>query len=190
MKIDIEKLELADVLIALVNAASTNTMTVEGKLPMLTHRLARELIDEAKELGTLRFDSVLGRTLQIDLSDDVIDVTGYDRANGHGSALKVLRELGEITVVADDQVRNADLHARGTMADRLADATSTGFRKHMVSGAGMVLPVTYSPEDVRSVLTGANLEYAKGAEPLMGQAVNIQLDSVTFNKPTTDGFGK
>lgn len=121
MKIDIEKMDLAHVLVALVNAGSTNTLTIQGKLPLLTHRIARQLIDEGIANEDLQFDSVLGRTLNIDLNDDVIDVTDYDRANGAGTALKALQAMGEVKVVASIEVRNAMLHTRGRMEDRLAD---------------------------------------------------------------------
>ena len=121
MQIDIEKLELSDVLVALVNAGATNTMTIQGNLPQLSNRIARELIKEGIEHENLHFDSVLGRTLQIDLNDDVIDVTAYDRANGNGTALKALQAIGEVKVVASVEIRNAMLHSKGLMEDRLAD---------------------------------------------------------------------
>lgn len=121
MQIDIEKLELSDVLVALVNAGASNTLTIQGNLPQLSNRIARELINEGIEHENLHFDSVLGRTLQIDLNDDVIDVTAYDRANGNGTALKALQAVGEVKVVASVEIRNAMLHTKGLMEDRLAD---------------------------------------------------------------------
>ena len=121
MKLDITKLELADVLVALVNGGSTATITVHGRMPTLTHRLARELIEEAKATGSLYFDSVMGRTLNINFDDDIIDVTAYDYANGDNVALNVLKSIGEVTVVASAGIRNAMLHAKGSMSDRLAD---------------------------------------------------------------------
>lgn len=122
MHIDIEKLELADVLVALVNAGATNTMTIHGKLPKLTNRMANELIEEGKAAGNLYFDSILGRVLKIDLNDDVIDVGDYDRANGYGSALKTLKTVGEATASFRTEMRNTEIHERGAITDRLVDA--------------------------------------------------------------------
>lgn len=121
MHIDIEKLELSDVLVALVNAGATNTMTIQGKLPQLTHRIARELIQEGIEAEELYFDSILGRTLHIDLNDDVIDVSAYDKANGVGAALKALQAIGEVKVAHTPRFNNEMRSLKGTMEDRLSD---------------------------------------------------------------------
>jgi hypothetical protein len=121
MHIDIEKLELSDVLVALVNAGATNTMTIQGKLPLLTHRLGRELIQEGIEAEALYFDSVLGRTLHVDLNDDVIDVTAYDKANGVGAALKALQAIGEVKIAHTPRFNNELRSLKGSMEDRLSD---------------------------------------------------------------------
>lgn len=121
MHIDIEKLELADVLVALVNAGATNTMTIQGKLPQLTHRIARGLIQEGIDREALHFDSVLGRTLRIDLNDDVIDVTAYDKANGVGTALKALQAIGEVKIAHTLRFNNEMRSLKGNMEDRLSD---------------------------------------------------------------------
>jgi len=121
MHIDIEKLELSDVLVALVNAGATNTMTIQGKLPLLTHRLGRVLIQEGIEAEALYFDSVLGRTLHVDLNDDVIDVSAYDKANGVGAALKALQAVGEVKIAHTHRFNHEMRSLKGSMEDRLSN---------------------------------------------------------------------
>ena len=109
MKLDITKLELADVLVALVNGGSTATITVHGRMPTLTHRLARELIEEAKATGSLYFDSVMGRTLNINFDDRTDDQRRIAAENWcchhtqHRWFRRVLTERGIAQFHFDDQ---------------------------------------------------------------------------------------
>lgn len=94
MKFDITNLELDAVLVALHTAARVNNTTfLDGKIPTLTHRMARELIEEGQATGELKFDRLLGRALHIDLNDDLVDLTRYGINNGRLTGVQALYKL-------------------------------------------------------------------------------------------------
>lgn len=94
MKFDITNLELDAVLVALHTAARVNNTTfLDGKIPTLTHRMARELIEEGQATGELKFDRLLGRALHIDLNDDLVDLTRYGINNGRLTGVQALYNL-------------------------------------------------------------------------------------------------
>lgn len=94
MRFDITNLELECVLVALHTAARVNNVTfLANKVPTLTHRMARELIEEAQAKGELRFDRLMGRALHIDLNDDLVDLTRYAINNGHLTGVQALYKL-------------------------------------------------------------------------------------------------
>lgn len=94
MKFDISMLELDAVLVALHTAARVNNTTfLDNKVPTLTHRMARELIEEGQATGELKFDRLMGRALNIDLNDDLVDLTRYGINNGYLTGVQALYKL-------------------------------------------------------------------------------------------------
>lgn len=94
MKFDISMLELDAVLVALHTAARVNNTTfLDNKVPTLTHRMARELIEEGQATGELKFDRLMGRALNIDLNDDLVDLTRYGINNGRLTGVQALHKL-------------------------------------------------------------------------------------------------
>lgn len=94
MKFDITNLELDAVLVALHTAARVNNITfLDNKVPTLTHRMAREMIEEGQATGSLKFDRLMGRALHIDLNDDLVDLTRYGMNNGRLTGVQALFRL-------------------------------------------------------------------------------------------------
>ena len=199
MHIDIEKLELADVLVALVNAGATNTMTIQGKLPQLTHRIARGLIQEGIDREALHFDSVLGRTLRIDLNDDVIDVTAYDKANGVGTALKTLQAIGEVKIAHTLRFNNEMRSLKGSMEDRLSDRPNMLMAERFVPNkadmdAWMARWEAASPEAREQMIHDDSIKYAyptklEGYDPLNSGIDGDLLNSAFFSVQAASRIG-
>lgn len=109
MKFDITELDLAEVMVVLHTAARvSNTTFLDNKAPVLTHRIARELIEEAQESGNLIIDRLMGRAMHINLNDDLVDLTRYEMNNGTGVGIRALYKLCqnknvEAKVVRDDE---------------------------------------------------------------------------------------
>lgn len=98
MKFDITNLELDAVLVALHTAARVNNITfLDNKVPTLTHRMAREMIEEGQATGSLKFDRLMGRALHIDLNDDLVDLTRYGMNNGRLTGVQALYRLCQST---------------------------------------------------------------------------------------------
>lgn len=94
MKFDITNLELDAVLVALHTAARVNNITfLDNKVPTLTHRMAREMIEEGQATGSLKFDRLMGRALHVDLNDDLVDLTRYGMNNGRLTGVQALYRL-------------------------------------------------------------------------------------------------
>lgn len=98
MKFDITNLELDAVLVALHTAARVNNITfLDNKVPTLTHRMAREMIEEGQATGSLKFDRLMGRALHVDLNDDLVDLTRYGMNNGRLTGVQALYRLCQST---------------------------------------------------------------------------------------------
>ena len=95
-RIDISKLEKAEVLKALYDVARTQGMGFVdyGKGDMGIEE-ARKLIEESKAWTglPLYFDYVKGRVLKVRLEKDDFDPWLYDRDNGLGAAKKAIDEI-------------------------------------------------------------------------------------------------
>lgn len=97
--IDISKMDKAEVLVKLYNAASPMGMGfLQAKPGDLSIEDARKLLRDEKptnDLGFARdkatyFDYLHGRPLKIDLSGDKLDPRLYDRDHGDGAAARAL----------------------------------------------------------------------------------------------------
>lgn len=94
MKFDITNLELDAVLVALYNAARIDSTTFLGdRVPTLSHRIARSLLEEETEKENLYFGRLMARELYIDLNDDLVDLARYDAANGLLAGARALFSL-------------------------------------------------------------------------------------------------
>lgn len=103
-KIDITGLSKAAVLVALFNGVKKTASAA----PLLTN--AELTLSKAEEvLGGRSFgtpytgqphkvDYVEGRAIKVDLTDDTIDPTQYDAANGEGAAARAIQALRDATV--------------------------------------------------------------------------------------------
>lgn len=95
-KISIQGLSKAAVLAALYNASKPQGlgfMHYDSK-PM-TEEVAQQVIDEQG----LKFDYLKGRVMKVDISQDELNVWGFDRDNGAGaaqSAIDVLCKTGDV----------------------------------------------------------------------------------------------
>ena len=89
---DISKLDKADVLAALYNAARPQGLGFPHYTPKPMTK------DEAAELlkGHDYFDYVHGRVMKVDLRGDTLDPRLYDRDNGDGAAYRALVSAGLI----------------------------------------------------------------------------------------------
>lgn len=87
--INIKGKDKAEVLVALYNHAKPLGLGVKlyDSTPMK--------VEEAKNLlkGETYFDYIKGRVLKVDMSGDELDVSLYDRDNGHGAAERALKNL-------------------------------------------------------------------------------------------------
>lgn len=91
MKINIRGVDKADVLAALYNRAHGSPAGGFSYMQKdMTTQEAKLLLERQK---SLRFDYVKGRPLKVDLSEDIIDVTSYDRDNGGYAARRALSHL-------------------------------------------------------------------------------------------------
>lgn len=87
--ISIYGLDKAEVLVLLYNGARQmpfSTTPVEQRV--LTIADARLILQEKQRFGSLR-----GRMLRVDLSDEKFDPTAYERINGKGQAVRMLKPL-------------------------------------------------------------------------------------------------
>ena len=89
-RIDISKLDKAEVLAALYNSSKQQGMgflNPRGREPM-TKEQAAELLKE-----TTYFDYLNGRVMKVDLSGEWLEPWLYDRDNGRGAAARALKPL-------------------------------------------------------------------------------------------------
>lgn len=101
--INIKGLDKAAVLCALFNGTrqvgAGAIFHPEGAKPMALDEAKTYLHlgdDMTRRFGrqpSLHFDYLLGRPIKVDLSQDEIDISLYDRDHGQGAALKALRPL-------------------------------------------------------------------------------------------------
>lgn len=88
-KIDISKLDKAEVLAALYNASQPLGMGILHYTPGdMTKEEAMRLLSEGKD-----FDYLKGRVMKIDLSDESFWPNSYDRDNGQGAAETAIAHL-------------------------------------------------------------------------------------------------
>jgi hypothetical protein len=82
MKIDISKMDKAEVLAALYNNSKTQGMGI------LHYENKPMKIEEARDIlkGQTYFDYLKGRVLKIDLSGDILNTALYNRDNGTNAA--------------------------------------------------------------------------------------------------------
>jgi hypothetical protein len=91
MKIDISKLDKADVLAALYNRAMPQGMGMLHFDPApMTREQAQALLDTR---GTRYFDYLQGRVMKVSLEGDELDARLYDRDNGEGAAAEAISAL-------------------------------------------------------------------------------------------------
>ena len=89
-RIDISKLDKAEVLAALYNGSKQQGLGLlnpRGREP-LTKAQAAELLKE-----TTYFDYLAGRVMKVELKGDTLYTWGYDRDNGPGAAERALAPL-------------------------------------------------------------------------------------------------
>lgn len=92
MLLNIEKLDRAEVLVALYNASKPQGL---GLLHFTPEGLAKE---EAKDLlrqDSKYFDYLKGRVMKVQLGTSILDAALYDRDNGEGAAERALAPLFE-----------------------------------------------------------------------------------------------
>jgi len=131
--ISLTGLDKADVLAALYNASKPLGMGFMQYDPNpMTHEEAEQLL-----VQTTRFDYLKGRVMQIDLSKDELNTSGYDRDNGQGAAARAIDELrasGETNSSETQQTHkeNTLASARNTKG-QLTEPTRTEREGNMVT---------------------------------------------------------
>lgn len=92
-KIDISKLNKAEVLVALYGRAKPQGMGFLQYTPEdMTKEEAQEILDD----GQTYFDYVRGRVMKVDPKGDTFDPRSYDCHNGPGAAAGALENLKEV----------------------------------------------------------------------------------------------
>lgn len=98
MKLSLEGLNKAQVLVALYNASKPQGLGRLHYNPMpMTEDQAAELLAQ-----TTYFDYIAGRVMKTNLSGNVLDTWGYDRDNGDGAAKRALEAAGIPVAVATE----------------------------------------------------------------------------------------
>jgi hypothetical protein len=99
-KIDISKLDKAEVLAALYNNSrqlGMGFMHSRGREPMTAEQAREEIAGNTHERydgrRSIYFDYLHGRVMKVELGSDSFDPWLYDRDNGRGSALAALAPL-------------------------------------------------------------------------------------------------
>lgn len=127
---------------------------------------------------TLYFDYVLGRVMKVDLSEDFINPSSYDRDNGEGAVelvIRVLRETGDPT-----HYLIAALHENGVLA-------AANLAQEMLAGASE--SVIVESEGMVSIQLGLDDELAELLAPRILAAME-RVDSDTHGQGyPSDGVG-
>lgn len=116
--LDISKMDKADVLAKLYNAAKPQGMGFLHYTPQdMTREEAQASLEETKPWGNY-YDYHKGRVMKVRLSGDTLDPRLYDRDNGQGAAARALEGQG---------FTNIQLTGYSWFSCGKDDATCTGF---------------------------------------------------------------
>jgi hypothetical protein len=93
--IDISKMDKAEVLAALFNAAKPQGLGKFNFKPdhIMTSAEAATVLAERTRDGKAYFDYCEGRSLKVEISDGPLKVELYDRDNGDGAAARAIAEI-------------------------------------------------------------------------------------------------
>ena len=130
--IDIKGLDKADVLAALYNGARAQGL---GFLHATNGDMTREAAQALLDSGQTYFDYLHGRVMKVDLSGDELNPWLYDRDNGEGAAITVIRQLRENGTTSGDDIQRLHNHGMATAATALVNSMGGDSVVHMAREA-------------------------------------------------------